>query len=520
MIGMLKMKKDNIQLIGLFLLFSFSNSTVIAQLKNHSFSFFYHENDTKTPHSSIKPYLESYQFSTDTAIVERDKKWKKKLFDESLLYINEHQIRLTTDPLFNFTLGPQNAVKDFFYSSNVRGFRITGDVTSKLSFETRFYENQFFYPDYLAQKAIQRAEEENSIDAVAFGLGRAKKFKDYGVDAGLGNGYISFSPIRNMNFQLGHGRHFFGNGYRSLVLSDYSPDYPYLSGQYYLIENKLLYKHVQARLYNLNRIPISTTPESMLIPKSFSFNQLSLQATPELSFSIFEGATFKTYSSDSGTVRPHYSFYIPIMGTNLLAIDSVNSNTLIFGFNTSYSLKDRIKLYNQFVIRDEQRIGAQIGMRWNFSVDRKQSNSFINLEFNYSPTALYSVDSINKYQQFSHLSHELAHPLGSGFNEWLIKGQINYKRFFCRFSDNIVKIDQPGNNQHFANQVFTPVDLISSVDETSRLIFLNNSIGVLINTSTKMEFSIGHLSRAVDGNWDNYILFSWRTYLKNDYFDQ
>ena len=70
--------------------------------------------------------------------------------------------------------------------------------------------------------------------------------------------------------------------------------------------------------------------------------------------------------------------------------------------------------------------------------------------------------------------------MGSGFNEWLSKGQINYNRFFCRFSDNIVKIDQPGNNQHFANQIFTPVDLISSVDETSRLIFLNNSIGVLI----------------------------------------
>ena len=88
-----------------------------------------------------------------------------------------------------------------------------------------------------------------------------------------------------------------------------------------------------------------------------------------------------------------------------------------------------------------------------FKTESFNAASFINLEFNYSPTALYSVDSINKYQQFSHLSHELAHPLGSGFNEWLIKGQINYKRFFCRFSDNIVKIDQPGNNQHFANQV-------------------------------------------------------------------
>ena len=89
------------------------------------------------------PYLESYQFNVDTTEIERDKKWKKKLLDESLLFINENQIRLTTDPLFNFTLGPQNAVKDFFYSSNVRGFRITGDVTSKLSFEKIKY--LYFY---------------------------------------------------------------------------------------------------------------------------------------------------------------------------------------------------------------------------------------------------------------------------------------------------------------------------------------------------------------------------------------
>ena len=35
-----------------------------------------------------------------------------------------------------------------------------------------------------------------------------------------------------------------------------------------------------------------------------------------------------------------------------------------------------------------------------------------------------------------------------------------------------------------------------------------------------MEFSIGHLSRSLDGVWDNYLFFSFRTYLKNDYFDQ
>ena len=125
---------------------------------------------------------------------------EKKIFDESLLLVLEDQVRLTTDPLFNFSISPKKTTQGYLYSSNVRGFRITGDLTKKLSFETRFYENQFFYPDYLSQKALDRAENENTIDAIAFGIGRAKKFKEDGIDAGLANGYVSFSPQKELSF--------------------------------------------------------------------------------------------------------------------------------------------------------------------------------------------------------------------------------------------------------------------------------------------------------------------------------
>ena len=77
---------------------------------------------------------------------------EKKIFDESLLLVLEDQVRLTTDPLLNFSISPKKTTEGYLYSSNVRGFRITGDLTKKLSFETRFYESQFFYPDYLSQK--------------------------------------------------------------------------------------------------------------------------------------------------------------------------------------------------------------------------------------------------------------------------------------------------------------------------------------------------------------------------------
>ena len=71
-----------------------------------------------------------------------------------------------------------NQLEDYYYSFNVRGFRITGDITSKVSFETRFYESQFFYPDYLRERAKNRGTTDNTIDAIAFGVGRAKNFKN------------------------------------------------------------------------------------------------------------------------------------------------------------------------------------------------------------------------------------------------------------------------------------------------------------------------------------------------------
>src|SRR5690606_20577986 len=38
-----------------------------------------------------------------------------------------------------------------------------------------------------------------------------------------------YSPGRgnHFNFQLGRGKHFLGNGYRSVLLSDFAPAYPY-----------------------------------------------------------------------------------------------------------------------------------------------------------------------------------------------------------------------------------------------------------------------------------------------------
>jgi hypothetical protein len=57
---------------------------------------------------------------------------------------------------------------------------------------------------------------------------------------------------------------FLVDGYRSHLISDYAPDYPYISGQYYLFEKQILYKHVTAWMRNLKEFQLPPHPKHYL----------------------------------------------------------------------------------------------------------------------------------------------------------------------------------------------------------------------------------------------------------------
>ena len=514
-IGMFEMHDKegfNFKLIILFI-FQFSFSSFSSQVKNISFSFFNQSTRTNVSHSCIQPLLESFIIKINKDSCSRKSTLGRKWWEESLLDIVQNDVSIKADPLFNFAFG-RNIMESNTILSNVRGFRISGDMTSKVSFETRFYENQFIYPKYLNEKALNRAEKESTVDAISFGIGRAKKFKENGLDASLANGYISFSPIKKINFQLGHGRHFFGNGYRSLLLSDYAPDYPYLSGQYYLLKNKILYKHINAWMSNLNRIPFSSNAEALFIPKTASFNQISFQLSTKFNFSLFEGVIYNSFDTIVGRTNPNLSFYLPIFGFGIFERKSNSSCNVIYGLNFNYSISNSVSFYNQLSLSHTNKLGFQLGIKAESLFGNNRS--FMNLEYNSLPSAFYSLDTSNLFQIYSHLSHELAHPLGSGFQEIVLKGQISHKSLFLRCNYNYAFLE---NSSY--NEVFQSIEEIDNLSKNSfNFMFLNTSIGLYFNPKTNMEISLGHTTRYLNSQMDNYFMISWRTYLKNDYFDQ
>tara|TARA_Y100000589_G_scaffold331745_1_gene386732 strand:+ start:22113 stop:23429 length:1317 start_codon:yes stop_codon:yes gene_type:complete len=438
-----------------------------------------------------------------------------------LLNIEEEDVKISADPLFNFSVSKYNQDFEFRYYSNVRGFRVKADIGPKISFETRFYENQFFYPDYLLKRAKQRASPFPDIDGIAIGIGRAKFFKNdqypsKAYDAGLANGYLSFSPSKSINFQLGHGRHFFGNGYRSLLLSDYAPDYAYLSGQYIMNDGKIMYRHVNGWMNTLDRIPYSSTPEALFKPKVSNFNMLSFHPNEQFQFSFFEGLIYKKYDRFQGVIRPEIGFFIPIIGKGLIMSDSSSTN-LIYGVNLSYNPFNNLMFYNQLALQSENRIGAQIGVKWTNFLNMK--NSFICLEYNRVASDLYAMDSSNYIQNYSHLSHELAHPLGSGFNEVLIKGLLEYKNYFLRFGGNYANVDYH-SDIGWANNIMNTLETLPNPESKVKLMIMSSSLGYRFNKATRMELSLGFLYRKQDVLSESYFTFTWRTFLKNNYFDQ
>src|ERR1035437_3682919 len=149
-------------------------------------------------HSGFKPILLSANDHKDYK-ASHYSLFFRKIKKENLFIINDttDKFHLTIDPLFNFEYGKDlaNDSSKYFYKNS----------TSNL------FPNPTNYPYNVVP-----------------GQGRAKTFKKNGYDFAMASGYVSYSPNRHFNFQLGTGKHFIGDGYRSLLRSDNAFNSPFV----------------------------------------------------------------------------------------------------------------------------------------------------------------------------------------------------------------------------------------------------------------------------------------------------
>ena len=149
----------------------------------------------------------------------------------------------------------------------------------------------------------------------------------------MASGELTYTPDNIFSITLGQGRNFFGEGYRSMMLSDAAFNYPFLR-----IETtfwKVKYTNLWAQLYDV-RPEAQLSTNGGYAKKYLSSHYLSINLTTRWNLSFFEAIVVGDTAQQEGV---DISFFNPIIFYRPVefAVGSQSGNALL-GLGTSYKL--------------------------------------------------------------------------------------------------------------------------------------------------------------------------------------
>lgn len=302
---------------------------------------------------------------------------------------------------------------------NTRGLQIEGTIDKKLGFYTFLADNQIFTPDYVDA----RIRRDNVVPGEAFW----KPFKQTltnpgGYDFFTARGYLNYAVTKHISAQLGHDKVFIGNGYRSLLMSDYAPAFFFLklNTQVWKLRYQNLYTELTASYGRANQV---------FGKKYMVQHHLSLAVTPRLSVGVSEMVVF---GKRTGGFELQY--LNPIIFYRSIEQSVGSKDNSLVGADVKWNIGHHVQLYSQ-VLLDEfllkevrarkgwwsNKQAVQVGAKY---VDVAGiSNLDLQAELNFIRPYVYQhQDSLTNYQ---HYQQPLAHPVGA--NLWEVVGLIRYQ---------------------------------------------------------------------------------------------
>jgi hypothetical protein len=338
------------------------------------------------------------------------------------LHVDKPEFDLHVNPVVYLGLGKDSRSADFT-TINTRGFELRGMIDRKVGFYTYVTENQSLLPMYV--------RDQLAVNPVLPHETFWKQYKQNGVDFFQARAYIDFNISKHIYFQFGQDRTFIGNGYRSLIFSDYSP--PNLFLRTNLKVWKINY------LFQLNRLTadaygtVGGSTNSVYPDKYMAFHHASINIGKKLNLGVFESVVFSPKDSlSNANFDPAYLnpiiFYRAVEQQN----GSGNSN-VILGADFKWNAWRGVSFYGQFVL--DEFVIKQIlsGNGWwankfSFQTGMKLidvagiSNLDLQVEANYVKPYTYSHSS---YSSYTHFRQSLAHPMGANLIE--LVGIIRYQ---------------------------------------------------------------------------------------------
>ncbi|OGX82682.1 hypothetical protein BEN47_04600 [Hymenobacter lapidarius] len=380
-----------------------------------------------------------------------------------LFHVQTDGFALRVNPVALLQVGRDSDISGLRYV-NTRGLQLEGTIDQKLGFYTFLADNQMGVPQYV-QDRIQR-------DQIVPHEGYWKYFKTQGgsqYDFFTARGGITYAATKHINLQLAHDRNFIGNGYRSLILSDYSAPY------FFLKANTRVWKFNYQNLFA--ELTAERKNEDQVYPKKYmALHHLSFDVTPNLNIGVFESAILggRNAEPDSvvagGKIVPgrrgrgfELQYLNPVIFYRAVEQNVGSADNAILGLDFKWNIFRTAQLYGQLVLDEFKISEIRSGNGWwankqAFQLGGKYidvaglRNLDLQVEFNYIRPFTYQHEDI--YTNYQHYQQPLAHPMGANVAE--ILGVLSYqplprlmlvgKAFYSHQGQDLTPADVDGQN--------------------------------------------------------------------------
>lgn len=419
------------------------------------------QNNLDTLGSTFHPGILPYQtMDVDSASwykeVYQDDFFTDKIFLDLLLNkkSEKYPIKLSVAPVGELLAGFESGVDAKTFVQTGIGINFSAMIGKSLDVNLNFMGSNSSFPSFVESFVF------NNKVVPGQGWGNSS---DLGYHYNNSNGYISYSPGKYFNFTLGRGKNKFGEGYRSLLLSDIGNNYNYFRMTTNIWKFKYVNLYAQMDdVYNVLGAPSVTNK------KYATYHYLSINIKRRWNVGLFE--SIQWMGQDSVYDRGFDPYYLnPIIFLRPVEFSMGSSDNALMGLNVSFKASNQVKLYGQLVLDEfklsemsagtgwwANKYGTQIGVKYYdaFNLDR------LTLQGEYNMVRPYTYSHRASPQAYGQYNQPLAHPSGANFNEGVFLATYYVKQFYVELKTTFLVqgVDLESDTVSYGADIFKSYD--------------------------------------------------------------
>ncbi|WP_269685783.1 energy transducer TonB [Flavobacterium lacustre] len=498
-------------------------------------------------HTASKPYTytEVSKYYDLKGINEKLKKnvsgWlARKLWNESTVEIQGEDYWFTVNPIFDLQVGKASQTAASYTYVNTRGINFRGGLGKQLNFTTTIFESQGRFADYFNRYA-ESILPAGGNPAIIPGMGIAKDFKTDSYDFPLAEANLTFAPSKFFDLQLGYGRNFIGDGYRSLIESDGASPYPYFK----VNTNFWKIKYTNTYMW-LKDVRPEVTIERTYATKFMANHYLSWNVSNRLNLGFFESVIW-TNTNDRGF---DLSFVNPIIFYRSVEFaSSARTGNALLGLTYKYKWSNQVNLYGQFLLDEfslgdiksgdnswKNKFGYQLGAKYYNAF--QVNNLLLQLEFNHVRPYVYSHSV--PLTNYGHNNQSVGHQWGGNFKEFIAIARYHKDRYFADAKVTVgtrgLDFDTTEDSYNYGGNIYKdyeenrPFDTGVKVGQGNKTAVFIADIqgGYLVNPATNLKLFGSYIYRSFDPTQNtattfnestNWFTLGLRADIFNWYFD-